>query len=72
MTDTLRALERDGIVQRTIFAEVPVRVEYALTPLGWTLTEPLMALGDWGESHAAEVVDARRYPGAGVPRSEAA
>lgn len=72
MTDTLRALERDGIVQRTIFAEVPVRVEYSLTPLGWTLTEPLMALGDWGESHVAEVVDARHYPVAGVPRAEAA
>ena len=35
MTDTLRALERDGLVARRIFAEVPVRVEYSLTPLGW-------------------------------------
>jgi DNA-binding HxlR family transcriptional regulator len=62
MTDTLRALERDGLVERTVFAEVPVRVEYALTPLGWSLTEPLIALADWGALHAQEVVEARaRY-----------
>ncbi len=66
MTDTLRALERDGVVQRTVYAEVPVRVEYALTPLGWSLTEPLMALADWGENHAVEVTDARRYPGSRI------
>src|ERR1700749_3772218 len=52
MTDTLRALERDGLVDRAIHAEVPVRVEYSLTQLGWTLTEPLMALADWGEAHS--------------------
>jgi DNA-binding HxlR family transcriptional regulator len=60
MTDTLRALERDGLVDRTVFAEVPVRVEYSLTPLGWTLTEPLMALADWSEAHLAEVTEVRR------------
>jgi DNA-binding HxlR family transcriptional regulator len=59
MTDTLRALERDGLVAREIFAEVPVRVEYSLTALGWTVTEPLVALSDWGEVHAAEVAAAR-------------
>ena len=37
MTESLRALERDGLVAREIFAEVPVRVEYSLTPLGWTI-----------------------------------
>ena len=62
MTDTLRALERDGLVRREIFAEVPLRVEYSLTPLGWTITEPLMALAEWGEAHQEEIERARlRY-----------
>jgi DNA-binding HxlR family transcriptional regulator len=59
MTDSLRVLERDGLVQREIFAEVPVRVEYSLTALGWSMTEPLVALADWGEAHAKDVTDAR-------------
>lgn len=59
MTDTLRALERDGLVERKIYAEVPVRVEYSLTPLGWTMTEPLVALSEWGEAHEKEVKAAR-------------
>jgi DNA-binding HxlR family transcriptional regulator len=59
MTDTLRTLELDGLVARRIFAEVPVRVEYSLTPLGWTLTEPLIALSEWAEAHSREVADAR-------------
>jgi DNA-binding HxlR family transcriptional regulator len=59
MTDTLRTLEHDGLVARRIFAEVPVRVEYSLTPLGWTLTEPLIALSEWAEVHSEEVVEAR-------------
>jgi DNA-binding HxlR family transcriptional regulator len=64
MTDTLRALERDGLVARRIYAEVPVRVEYSLTPLGWSMTEPLIALSEWGEAHAKEVSEARRRLGA--------
>ena len=59
MTDTLRKLEHDGVVARRIFAEVPVRVEYSLTPLGWTLTAPLIALSDWAELHSGEVAEAR-------------
>ena len=59
MTDTLRALERDGLVLRRIFAEVPVRVEYSLTPLGWSMTDPLMAVAEWGQEHEQEVSDAR-------------
>jgi DNA-binding HxlR family transcriptional regulator len=59
MIETLRALERDGLVVRRIFAEVPVRVEYSLTPLGWSMTEPLISLSEWSESHAGEVTDAR-------------
>jgi DNA-binding HxlR family transcriptional regulator len=61
MTDSLRALERDGLVDRNIHAEVPLRVDYSLTPLGWTLAGPLIALSEWGEAHAEEVVDARRH-----------
>jgi DNA-binding HxlR family transcriptional regulator len=59
MTDTLRALERDGLVTRQIFAEVPLRVEYSLTTLGWAMTEPVMALAEWDEAHREEVEQAR-------------
>jgi DNA-binding HxlR family transcriptional regulator len=59
MTDSLRALERDGLVERRIYPEVPARVEYSLSALGWTVTEPLVALAEWGAEHAAEVEDAR-------------
>ena len=62
MTDTLRSLEGDGLVARRIFAaEVPTRVEYSLTHLGWTMAEPLMALSEWGEAHAQEVTEARLH-----------
>lgn len=64
LTDTLRDLERDGLVSRHVFAEVPPRVEYELTDLGRTLHGPLRALGDWAEAHITEVLDAReRYDG---------
>lgn len=55
LTDTLRELERNGLVSRAVYAEVPPRVEYALTPLGQTLTEPLAAICKWSEAHLAEV-----------------
>lgn len=55
MIDTLRALARDGLVDRRIFAEVPARVEYSLTPLGWSLAEPLVALAEWSQTHAEHV-----------------
>ena len=75
MTESLRALERDGLVDRKIFAEVPVRVEYSLTPLGWSITEPLIALSEWGTTYADEVESARsRYefdgPGNGLPNKD--
>jgi DNA-binding HxlR family transcriptional regulator len=60
MTDSLRALERDGLVSRRVFAEVPVRVEYSLTPLGWSMSEPLIVLAEWGKAHANEVLGARQ------------
>ena len=59
LTDTLRALERAGIVRREVFAEVPARVEYSLTALGWSLTELLMALYEWANDHFDTVLDAR-------------
>jgi DNA-binding HxlR family transcriptional regulator len=59
LTDSLRGLERDGLVERHVFAEVPVRVEYSLTALGWSATELLMALADWAEEHMPDVEEAR-------------
>jgi DNA-binding HxlR family transcriptional regulator len=55
MIDTLRALERDGLVTRNVFPEVPARVEYALTPLGWSITEPLVTLAEWAEENSADL-----------------
>jgi DNA-binding HxlR family transcriptional regulator len=55
LTQTLRDLERDGLVVRTIFAEVPPRVEYALTPLGLTLCGPIAQLGEWAIAHVDEI-----------------
>lgn len=54
LTQTLRGLERDGIVRRTVHAEVPVRVEYALTEAGRTLREPLRALQEWSIAHLGD------------------
>ena len=59
LTETLRDLERDGILSRTMYNEMPPRVEYELTPLGQTLREPLTALGRWAEEHIADVLQAR-------------
>lgn len=60
LTQTLRELEASGIVERTAYHEVPPRVEYQLTPLGITLLEPIVALGNWAEKHFAEVEAAQR------------
>ncbi|GGM71595.1 putative transcriptional regulator [Lentzea pudingi] len=56
LTETLRDLERDGLITRHVYAEVPPRVEYELTELGLTLHEPLLALCRWAEKHIAEVL----------------
>lgn len=64
LTQTLRSLERDGIVERKVYAVVPPMVEYSLTPLGQTLIEPLCTLCKWAETHIPEVEVARsRYEG---------
>ncbi|HEV8295789.1 MAG TPA: helix-turn-helix domain-containing protein [Acidimicrobiales bacterium] len=60
LTATLRALERDGLVERQIYAEVPPRVEYRLTDLGRSLERPLRAITDWAEEHITEIETARR------------
>jgi len=56
LTQTLRNLERDGLVSRKIYPEVPPRVEYTLTTLGETLCAPLAAFRDWAEAHIDEVI----------------
>lgn len=60
LTAALRALEHDGLVERQVYAEVPPRVEYTLTPLGRTLQDPLTAVRDWAVAHAGEIEEARR------------
>ncbi|WP_137150785.1 helix-turn-helix domain-containing protein [Devosia sp. FKR38] len=59
LTLTLRNLERDGLVTRTIYPEVPPRVEYKLTELGKTLQTPIMALWDWSAENHGAIVEAR-------------
>src|SRR3954452_24509853 len=71
LTDSLRGLERDGFVERAVYAEVPVRVEYTLTALGWSATELLMALADWADEHLSAVEQARlRYRHASTPGAD--
>ena len=67
LTQTLRTLERDGLVARAVFAEVPVRVEYRLTPLGESLLGPLDSIREWAESHARKILDARDTFDAATP-----
>src|SRR6266446_1938179 len=59
LTLTLRGLERDGLVTRTVYPTIPPRVEYALTPLGCTLIAPLIALADWATENQGTVEKAR-------------
>ena len=59
LTQTLRKLERDGLVERSVTAAVPVRVEYALTPLGRSLLPVQRAIKDWAEQHIEQVHAAR-------------
>lgn len=59
LTLTLRGLERDGLVTRTVHATVPPRVDYALTPLGQTLVEPLRGIAQWAGANMPQVAAAR-------------
>ena len=59
LTQTLRDLERNGLVQRVVYPVIPPHVEYSLTPLGQTLIEPIRALRQWAEAHVQEMEQAR-------------
>ncbi|MCP2318587.1 transcriptional regulator, HxlR family [Nocardia amikacinitolerans] len=59
LTRTLRHLERDGLVRRTVYPVVPPRVDYELTPLGGSLHETIQALVTWTEDHQREIAEAR-------------
>jgi DNA-binding HxlR family transcriptional regulator len=59
LTVTLRHLERDGLVSRTVYPVVPPRVDYALTPLGISLHDTIQALVVWTENHQDQIADAR-------------
>jgi DNA-binding HxlR family transcriptional regulator len=59
LTQTLRAMERDGLLTRTVFAQVPPRVDYALTDLGVSLGGPIAVLTDWAELHVGRILAAR-------------
>lgn len=67
LTETVRRLELNGLVQRRAYAEAPPRVEYGLTELGRSLLGPIEALGQWSFDHADEVLAAQdRWLGAAV------
>jgi DNA-binding HxlR family transcriptional regulator len=62
LTGTLKMLEADGLLTRKMYAQIPPKVEYALTPLGESLVMPLMHLYDWANSNMPEIKAAReRY-----------
>lgn len=61
LTQTLRRLEANGLVLRTVYAEAPPRVEYTLTELGMSLQEPIAALTAWAEEHGEALVAAQEH-----------
>ncbi len=69
LTLTLRGLERDGLVTRTVFATVPPRVDYELTKLGRSLLEPVSGIGLWARQHRTAIEAARqRFDSAATAR----
>ncbi|WP_342362365.1 helix-turn-helix domain-containing protein [Terrarubrum flagellatum] len=67
LTQTLRLLERDGLVSRAIFPVIPPRVDYELTPLGRDLVHLLDQILQWSEQHVPEILKARAKAGANAP-----
>ena len=59
LTQTLRSLERDGLITRKVYAQVPPRVDYTLTDLGRSLLAPLSQLREWAENNVPAIIDAR-------------
>ncbi|MGH8721940.1 MAG: winged helix-turn-helix transcriptional regulator [Burkholderiales bacterium] len=72
LTVTLRQLERDGLVRRTVYPVVPPRVEYELTPLGMSLHATIQALVSWTEEHQSEIAGARADYDAAAEDADAA
>ncbi len=71
LTLTLRGLERDGLITRTVFATIPPRVDYELTALGRSLLEPVTALGDWALRNIGKIDTARTKFDAAAQKAEA-
>jgi DNA-binding HxlR family transcriptional regulator len=72
LTLTLRGLERDGLVTRTVFATIPPRVDYELTALGRSLLAPVKALGDWALANTGRIEAARtKFDMAAAPKRPA-
>ena len=69
LTQTLRRLERDGLVTREVFAEVPPRVVYSLTPMGESLIKPITAVSDWAEEHMPAITTAQQQYDAPLNRT---
>jgi DNA-binding HxlR family transcriptional regulator len=67
LTEQLRELERHGLVTRTVYAEVPPRVEYAATPLGQSLRPVITAMGDWGRMHGRKITNVSKGNGKSRP-----
>ena len=79
LTLTLRGLERDGLVTRTVYPTIPPRVDYQLTGLGCSLLKTVRDLGEWAIQNRDEILEARRRfdegdtgPGTGLRQSDAA
>ena len=70
LTNQLRELEADGLVVRTIYAQVPPKVEYSLSPLGLSLEPVISALKLWGDNHLREII--RRFEARTAPAEHAA
>lgn len=68
LSQTLKSLERDGLVRRTVIPSVPVTVEYSITPLGSTLADAVEPLRRWAENHLAEVQAAQQHYDSGTSR----
>jgi DNA-binding HxlR family transcriptional regulator len=72
LTRQLRELERDGVIQRTVYAEVPPRVEYSLTPFGLSLKPILLMMSDWGRQYHHRVASAAPATSRGEDRARSA
>jgi len=72
LTRTVRHLERDGLVSRTVYSEIPPRVEYELTEVGRELLPPVLAMADWALANSQKIEENRRAYDQSVAQQEAA